>query len=123
MPVNTPLEAEIRIVTRDVAYIRAGDPCILKVDAFNFIEHGTASGTLRWVSEGAFTADDNGQPTDPFYKARCSIDAKGLVNVPPNFRLIPGMTLTAEVTVGTHSIATYLLGGLVREIGEAMREP
>ena len=36
----------------------------VKLDAFNFIEHGMAEGTVRWISEGAFTTDDDtGQPT------------------------------------------------------------
>ena len=45
------------------------------------------------------------------------------INTPPNFRLIPGMTLTADIKVGTRSVAMYLLGGLMRGVNEAMREP
>lgn len=126
MPVNTPIEAEIHIASRDVAFVRPGDRCILKLDSFNFIEHGTATGAVRWISEGAFTTDDNGtaiQAGDAYYKARCSVDPEGLINVPGGFRLIPGMTLTSDVAVGTRSVAFYLLGGLMRGVREAMREP
>ena len=41
MPMDTPLEAELRIASRDVGFLRRGDRCTLKIDAFNFIEHGT----------------------------------------------------------------------------------
>ena len=42
---------------------------------------------------------------------------------PSNFQLIPGMTLKADVNVGTRSVAMYLLDGVLRGFGEAMREP
>ena len=63
------------------------------------------------------------QPVDAYYKARCSIEKADLRGVPSNFRLIPGMTLTGDVNVGKRSVAMYLLGGMLRGIGEAMREP
>ena len=100
MPVNAPVEAEIRIASRDVGFVRPGDRCVLKIDAFNYMEHGTAEGTVRWISDNAFTTDDNSQPVDAYYKARCSVDAMHFVDVPPKFRLIPGMTLQADVNVG-----------------------
>ena len=50
--------------SRDIGFIRTGDPCMIKIDAFNYIEHGMAEGKVRWISEGAFTTDDNNQPVD-----------------------------------------------------------
>jgi len=123
MPANAELQGEIQIYSRDVAFARVGDKCTLKLDAFNFVEHGTVNGKVLWIGEGVFTTDVNGQPTTPYYKARCSADASHLRNVPANFRLIPGMTLTGDVTVGTRSLAYYLMGGLLRGIRESMREP
>jgi HlyD family secretion protein len=123
MPLNATVEAEIRIASRDVGFVRSGDRCVLKVDAFNYMEHGTAEGAIRWISDNAFTTDDNNQPVDAYYKARCSIDATHFVGVPQKFRLIPGMTLQADVNVGTRSVAMYFLNGFFRGLGEAMREP
>jgi len=124
MPINTKLEAEIRISSRDIGFVRAGDPCTMKIDAFNAAEHGTAAGKVRWISAGAFTMDDDGKPLDyTYYKARCSVDSTNFKNVPGNFRLIPGMTLQGDVNVGTRSVAMYLIGGMLKGMGEAMREP
>lgn len=124
MPLDTPLEAEARVASRDVGFVRTGDHCTLKIDAFNYMEHGTADGTVRWISDGAFTTDDDtGQPVDPYYKVRCSIDALHFKNVGRNFRLIPGMTLTADLKVGTRSLLNYVLGGVLRGLDESMREP
>ena len=132
-PLRSPMEAELRVEARDVGFIRPGDPVKVKFDAFNFVEHGTAEGKLRWVSEGAFNGmDDNspqpstGQPTDqspPYYKARVELTDVNLRNVPDGFRLIPGMTLAGDIHIGTRSLLMYILNGALQGIGEAMREP
>ena len=79
---NAPVEAEIRVASRDVGFVRSGDRCLLKIDAFNYMEHGTAEGSVRWISDNAFTTDDNNQPVDAYYKARCGVDAMHFVDVP-----------------------------------------
>ncbi len=122
-PLHSPVEAEVHIAARDVGFIRVGDVAIVKLDAFFFVEHGTAAGEVRAISDGSFTLDDNGTPVDPYYKARIQFTSFDLRGVPLGFRLIPGMTLTADIQVGTRSVFMYLIRGLVRGVGEAMREP
>jgi hemolysin D len=122
-PLKSPLEAELYIAARDVGFIRVGDKATIKLDPFNFIEHGTAQGTVRSISEGVFTTDDNGQPIDPYYKARVTLDPVELHNVGKDFRLVPGMTLTGDIHVGTRSLFFYLISGVARGVGESMREP
>jgi HlyD family secretion protein len=117
------LEAELHVAARDIGFIRAGDETTVKLDPFNFIEHGTASGKVRSISEGAFTVDDNGQPAEPYYKVRVALDPVELRNMPAGYRLVPGMTLTGDIHVGTRSLFTYLVGGVMRGLGESMREP
>jgi HlyD family secretion protein len=51
------------------------------------------------------------------------VDTSNFKDVPSNFRLIPGMTLQGDNNVGTRSAAMYLLGGMLKGIREAMREP
>ena len=41
----------------------------------------------------------------------------------PGFRLVPGMTLSADIHVGTRSLFMYLMRGVVRGLDESMREP
>ena len=122
-PVDAPLEAEAEITARDVGFIRVGDEATLKIDSFNFAEHGTVKGKVATISEGAFTADETGGAKPAFYKIRVKIEAVNLINVPPSFRLIPGMTLTTDVKVGKRSLGAYILGGLVSSINSSMREP
>jgi hemolysin D len=122
-PLHSPVEAEVHIATRDVGFVRPGDSATVKLDAFHFVEHGTASGYVRWVSEGAFTQDDNGNSVEPYYKARIALSEVRLTAVPDSFRLVPGMTLTADINVGSRSVFMYMLRGVIRGVNEAMREP
>jgi hemolysin D len=122
-PLRTPVEAEVHILARDIGFVRPGDAATVKLDAFNFVEHGTASGRVRWLSEGAFMLDDNGNTVDPYYKARIEFTEVKLKGVPDSFRLVPGMTLTGDIKVGTRSVFMYMLRGVVRGVNEAMREP
>jgi hemolysin D len=123
-PMQSPLEAEINIAARDIGFIRVGDDTTIKLNAYDFVSHGTVQGTVRSISEGSFSTDDNGQPVaEPFYKVRVTLGRIDLRNVPENFRLVPGITLSGDIHVGTRSLATYLLGGVARSLDEAMREP
>jgi hypothetical protein len=45
-----------------------------------------------------------------------------LRDVPPDFRLLPCITLTADVHIGTRSLFNYLFSGGVRGYGGPMRE-
>ena len=122
-PLGGPLEAEIRISARDIGFIRRGDTVRVKLDAYRYTIHGTATGVIKSISDGSFTTGDDGQIVTPYYRARVAITNVRLRNVPPNFRLIPGLTVTGEVMVGRRTILDYLLGGALRTGSEAMREP
>ena len=123
-PLRSPVEAEVHISTRDIGFIRTGDPVRVKLDAFNFIEHGMAEGKVRSISEGSFTtAEDSTTAVAPYYKVRIAFTNTDLRNVPEGFRLIPGMTLTADVHIGTRSVLMYIITGAVQGMNEAMREP
>ena len=130
-PMRSPVEVEVHIATRDVGRIRPGDPVKIKFDPFNFIEHGAAEGRVRWISEGAFTDADSANPaaaqpsttTGPYYKARIVLTDLSLRNVPEGVRLIPGMTLTADINIGSRSVLMYIVSGALQGMGEAMREP
>ena len=123
-PLNGPLVAEVHILARDIGFVRAGDRATLKIDAFSFTEHGTAEGRVEWISEGAFFLnEETSQPVDAYYKARVRITKMNFIQVPKTFRLIPGMSLVADINVGQRSLGRYLMDGLVRGANEAMREP
>jgi hemolysin D len=147
---RSPMEAEVYIDPRDIGFIRAGDSTTIKFDAYQYVEHGFAEGKVNWISPGTFIVPSDGtggsvypggtsaqgaapsssssdsqsaQLSPPFYKAHVSVTKLDLRNVPDDFQLLPGMTLTTDVHVGTRSLFWYLARGIVRGFDEAMREP
>ena len=58
-----------------------------------------------------------------YFNVEVTIDRNKLVNVPATATLLPGMTLTAEIKVGSRSIWDYVIGNISRGFGESMREP
>lgn len=125
VPLNAALEAEISIDARDIGFVRTGDRVAVKLEAYNYLQHGYAEGHVKIISEDAFnTAEDGGKTTvRPFYKATVVLDKTDLANVPNGFRLIPGMPLTGDVIVGDRTLLSYLTHGFLRSLNEAMREP
>jgi membrane fusion protein, hemolysin D len=122
MPVREKIEAMIQVTTDQIAFVRPGDPVNLKIAAFNSSEHGTLEGAVKWIGDDASSTYNN-QPVAPYYDVEVTIDRNKLVNVPAAVSLLPGMTLSADIKVGSRSIWDYLIGGMMRGVGESMREP
>ncbi|MFI3155446.1 MAG: HlyD family type I secretion periplasmic adaptor subunit [Methylococcaceae bacterium] len=124
VPLGTELEAEVQIDARDVGYVKLGDISRLKLDAYPSQRHGFLNGDVRTISEDAFRRDaDPGQSMDAYYKSRISIGNTKLKKMPERARLLPGMTLTAEIVVGKRSVISYLLWPLTKALDESMEEP
>ncbi len=124
VPLNTILEAEVHIDSADIGYIKAGHPVHLKIDAFPFQKHGTIDAKIRTISEDAFRRDSNTKSgADVYYSARITLNSTELKNMREGARLLPGMTLNAEIVVGERSVLSYLSWPLTKGLDEAVREP
>lgn len=124
VPLGGDLEAEVQVDATDVGYVKQGDRVHVKMDAFPFQLHGTLTGELRTLSEDAFRreAGANGG-IDAYYLGRVRLTQTRLARLPEHARLLPGMTVTAEIAVGKRSMISYLLWPLVKALDESLREP
>ncbi|HUH77788.1 MAG TPA: HlyD family type I secretion periplasmic adaptor subunit, partial [Devosia sp.] len=126
VPLNVPLEAEVTVAGNDIGHLATGDLARIKFDAFPFQKHGTIEGRVLSISENSFAnrggaeAQSNGPA---FYKVRIGLGDQHLRDLPPNFRLLPGMTLSAEIHAGERTIISYFLYPLIRGLDESLREP
>jgi multidrug resistance efflux pump len=123
VPLDAPVEVDMRIDASEIGFVKKGDPVQIKLDAYRFMQHGTARGTIANISEGSFTVNDDNQVVQPFVRVRVRIVEAKLVGVPKDFRLLPGMTLQGDILVGRRTILSYLVEGALRTGSEAMREP
>ncbi|MBR0652498.1 HlyD family type I secretion periplasmic adaptor subunit [Roseomonas terrae] len=123
VPAGAPLIAEVVLRSADIGQARAGDPVVVKVDAFPFQRHGALAGTLRAVAQDSQPQRAEGEPPGPHHRAQVVIDGGALRNLPADARPLPGMTATAEIHVGSRSVLAYLLLPLIRGVRESLREP
>lgn len=122
-PLQTPLEAEVFIEPRDIGFIRANDPAMMKLEAFPYHRYGMIFGKLNSIGEDSLIRDSGNHGQAAYYPARLEInDTTKLRNLPADFRLIPGMTLEANITVGQRKVITYLLYPILRAIDDSIRE-
>jgi hemolysin D len=122
-PLDAPVEAEIDIATTDVGFIAVRNPVQLKLDSYDYVLYGMAYGVVKSISEGSFSVDQNNNPVAPYFKVKVKITGLAFHDVPPDFRLVPGMTLVGNIMVGRRTIMSYLTETLMRQGSEAMREP
>jgi hemolysin D len=124
-PLHAPLETELDISTQDIGFIRPGDSVTLKVDAFPYIRFGTVKGVVTRISEASYATDINGQVevAGPFFKVYVTAKQYQLRNVPKDYRLVAGMSLTGDILVGSRTLWSYITEGAMRTGLEAMREP
>lgn len=134
VPLNAQLQAAIKIESKDIGYLKVGSPVNLKFDSYKFMEHGIGKGVITTFSQDSFSEAPNGsslgsgtgdsRSTTALYDARVRITELDLRDVPGGeARLIPGMTLQADIVVGRRTILWYFLGGALRSGAEAMQEP
>lgn len=124
VPAEAPLEAEVQIEARDIGLLRLNDAARVKLEAFPFQRHGTLPAKLRTISEDAFSRREEAERTGTaYYVARLEVENYDLRGVPPDTRLLPGLTLTAEIIIGKRTVLSYLIYPMIKAFDESLREP
>ena len=135
VPSDAELEVESNIPGSEDGYVHVGDRVTIKFDTFPYTQYGMAFGTVRMVSPDSFSlADEQRNPTGAvapagnaqhsvWFRSRISLDRIELRHVPAEFRLMPGMPVTADIKVGKRTVLSYLLGRVMPLAQEGMREP
>ena len=125
VPLHVPLEVEVTVAGNDIGHLAAGDLARIKFDAFPFQKHGTVTGEVTSISENSFAKPADADPAGgaAFYKVVIALGEEQLRNVSPDFRFLPGMTVSAEIHAGQRSVISYFLYPLIRGVDESLREP
>jgi hemolysin D len=134
---NASMVAEVMIGSADIGYAKLGDDVVIKVDAFPWQRHGLLTGRLLSLSEESFPvggagvgASGSGMPAPSrgggggaVHRSLVQLVDIKLEGMPKGARLIPGMTVSAEIQVGTRSVLSFFLNPLTKGLSESMREP
>ncbi len=122
VPLNAQLEVESEVTPADVAEIRVGDTVRIKLDAYPFQKHGTATAKVSSISADTFSRQTSSGGQSFHYLVRASLERTQLQQTPSPTRLLPGMTVTAEIVTGNRTVLSYFLYPVIRILDESFRE-
>jgi hemolysin D len=118
VPDGDDLEIEAKVLNKDIGFIRVGQHVELKIESFLFTRYGLIEGVIVNVSQDA-VMDERQIPT--FATRIKPLNTRITVHgreVP----LSAGMTVTAEIKIGSRRVIEYLLSPVLRYRQEAFRE-
>ena len=116
VPLEDTLLLEARVLPRDIAFLRPGQPAIVKFTAYDFSIYGGLDGTLEHIGADTVT-DDKG---NAFYTVRVRTSKPGFGDA--NLPIIPGMVAEVDIITGKKSVLTYLLKPVLRARNVALTE-
>jgi adhesin transport system membrane fusion protein len=118
VPLQRELVAEVRISARDIGHVQIGQPAIIKLLTYDFGRYGGLKGELISLSPTSYTDD----PSTPFHKGIVRLSANHIGIDPTRNKLLPGMTLNADIRTGSKTVMTYLLKPIYASAQQAFRE-
>lgn len=122
VPDDAELKVEAGILSRDVGYVKLGDPVRVKFEAYPFQQYGTLEGVLEVVSPDSLPLKE-GDRSQVIFQARIRLDETAGSVSRLGIRLRPGLVATAEIKAGERSIASYIVDPIVKTADEGLREP
>lgn len=113
VPKGGSLVAEVKILNKDVGFVKEGQPVAIKLEAFPFTRYGTIPGQVESIGSDAVEDEKLGL----VYPARIRM-------VPHNksIRVNAGLAATADIRTGRRSIISYLVSPIDKAMQESARE-
>lgn len=129
MTLEEKLKAEVWVSNEDVGFVRVGQEVKLKFAAFPFQKYGMGQGAVEHVGADSQSEDEardagmNQAGRRPLrYKALIRLDSGTLDVDGVQFSLGVGMQTSAEICLGSRTVAEYLLSPVQKAWHEAGRE-
>lgn len=115
VPLEDALLLEAKVQPKDIAFLRPGQPAIVKFTAYDFSIYGGLEATLEHIGADSVT-DERG---NTYYTVRVRTHKSSLgINLP----IIPGMVAEVDIITGKKSVLSYLLKPVLRAKQAALSE-
>lgn len=115
IPLDDQLLIEAKVAPKDIAFLRPGQPAIVKFTAYDFVVYGGLTGTLEHISADTITDERD----NTFYLVRVRTDRAGF---DPALPIMPGMTTQVDILTGKKTVLAYLLKPVLRAQQNALME-
>lgn len=123
LPTGDDLIIESRLKAADIGFVRPGMKATIKLDAFDYSIYGTLEGEVTYISPDALTERTPQGTEVPYFRTHIRITGhrfKG--DLAHTIKVQPGMTATAEIITGKHTVLNYLLKPVKKTLSESMGE-
>jgi adhesin transport system membrane fusion protein len=118
VPVKDELIIEARILPQDIGHVHIDQPADVKFTSYDSSRFGSLQGRVQRISASTYLD----QKQNPYYRAEVILDRDHLGEDPTRFKVLPGMTVTAEIQTGDKTILDYLMRPVSRGLDNAFRE-
>lgn len=118
VPANSKIEVEVKILNKDIGFVRKDQPAEVKIESFPFTKYGTIDGEVRQVYSDAVEDEQNGLA----YPARIAMTRTTMLVGTKTVNLTPGMAVTVEIKTGKRKIIDYILAPLQEYQDESLKE-
>lgn len=115
VPLDDALILEAKVAPKDIAFLRPGQPAMVKFTAYDFSTYGGLEAKLEHIGADSIT-DEKGN-TFFLVKVRTNKSSLGA-----NLPIIPGMVAEVDIITGQKSILSYLLKPVLRAKQGALTE-
>ena len=105
VPDNQDNIAEVNFLNKDIGFVHLGQKAMIKIDAFPYTRYGTIEGEVINIAKDAVQHDQLGL----VYPATIRLNRQTIKNSQREYRLIPGMSLTAEIITEQRRVIDYIL--------------
>lgn len=119
VPSGDKLLIEARVAPKDIAFIKEGDPAVVKITAYDFSIYGGLKGRVRNISADSIYDEVERQA---YYNVMIETDQAFLMKNGRMLPIMPGMICDVEIITGRKSVLAYLLKPVLRAFDEALTE-
>ncbi|MBO9193454.1 MULTISPECIES: HlyD family type I secretion periplasmic adaptor subunit [unclassified Rhizobium] len=119
VPTADTLLVEAKISPRDVAFIRRGQPAIVKITAYDFSIFGGLEGIVENISADSLVEKEKGET---YYLVQVKTDKSELARDGKTYPIIPGMVASVEIMTGSKTVLSYLMKPINKARTEALTE-
>lgn len=118
VPADDTLLVEASVRPADVAFVRPGQPALVKLTAYEYAIYGGLPGVVEHVSADTIP-DAQGRAG---YRVNVRTIQAHLAHGGQRLPILPGMTATVDVVTGRKTVLQYLMTPILRVEERALRE-
>ncbi|MUG91841.1 HlyD family efflux transporter periplasmic adaptor subunit [Scytonema sp. UIC 10036] len=115
LPEGEELLLEVKVLNRDIGFIREGMKAKVKMATFPFQEFGTIDGTVVQVSPNAIVDKEMGL----VFPTRIKLSKHAVMVRGQEVAFTPGMTASGEIVTRKKSVLTFIMEPITRRFSEA----